>query len=37
MIMGSSFATSNRRQMARRFMANWESIVTDTDTKLTRL
>ena len=37
MIMSSSFSTSNRRQMARRFMTNWESIVTDTDTKLTRL
>lgn len=27
----------SRQQMAQRFMMSWESIVTETDTKLTRL
>ncbi|XP_057365857.1 uncharacterized protein LOC130686728 [Daphnia carinata] len=31
-----SSAICNRQQMAQRFMTNWESIVTETDTKLTR-
>lgn len=33
----ASSAICNRQQMAQRFMTNWESIVTETDTKLTRL
>lgn len=30
-------AAAARHQMAQRFMTNWESIVSETDTKLTRL
>lgn len=29
--------TSIRQQIAQQFMMNWESVVTETDTKLTRL
>lgn len=36
-LVASDSSNAARRQLAQRWMTNWETIVTETDTKLTRL